>query len=85
MSRQVFNQETQVWDVINEDLPVTPQSTEELSNNARSERNSLLSATDWAAGSDLEMSDGMKVYRQGLRDVPSQGGFPQVIDWPIKP
>ena len=84
MSRQVFNQETQVWDVINEDLPVTPQSTEELSSNARSERNSLLSATDWAAGSDIVMSAEMTAYRAALRDVPQQSGFPNTHVWPTK-
>jgi len=85
MSRQVFNQETQVWDVINEDLPVIPRSTEDLASNARSERDVLLSATDWASGSDLVMSSGMTAYRQALRDVPQQSDFPDTIEWPTKP
>lgn len=85
MSRQVFNQETQVWDVINEDLPVTPRPTSELSSNARSERNSLLSATDWAAGSDIVMSAEMTAYRAALRDIPSKAGFPNDITWPQEP
>ena len=85
MSRQVFNQETQVWDVINEDLPVIPRSTEDLASDARSERDGLLSATDWASGSDLVMSSGMTAYRQALRDVPQQSDFPDTIEWPTKP
>ncbi len=36
----------------------------------RSRRNSLLSATDYYALSDVTMSDNMKTYRQDLRDLP---------------
>ena len=83
MSRQVFNQETQVWDVISEDLPVTPRSTEELSSQARAERDRLLSQTDWTSGTDVTMSSQMTTYRQALRDVPAQSGFPTTINWPV--
>ena len=31
------------------------------------------------------MSDDMKTYRQALRDVPTQAGFPHTITWPTKP
>ena len=24
-------------------------------------------------------------YRQALRDIPEQAGFPRQIDWPVKP
>ena len=44
-------------------------------------RDQLLAETDWTASSDLKMSDGMKAYRQALRDVPSQENFPEVT-WP---
>ena len=37
----------------------------------RLRRNSLLSATDYYALSDVTMSDDMKTYRQNLRDLPS--------------
>ena len=52
----------------------------------RMERNILLAETDYAALPDTaEMSDAMKTYRQALRDVPSQEGFPSDITWPEKP
>jgi len=35
----------------------------------RSERNFLLSETDWWASSDLTMTDAQKKYRQDLRDI----------------
>tara|TARA_R100000773_G_scaffold11221_1_gene10377 strand:+ start:5552 stop:5821 length:270 start_codon:yes stop_codon:yes gene_type:complete len=52
---------------------------------ARQERDSKLRATDWRAGSDLTMSDEWKAYRQALRDIPAQAGFPNSITWPTEP
>lgn len=60
---------------------VDPLKAEEV----RNERNQLLSQTDWMAGSDVTMSDAWRTYRQALRDVPSQEGFPNDITWPTKP
>lgn len=54
----------------------------ELANEARDKRNALLVETDWTASSDVTMSDAMKAYRQALRDVPAQDGFPTDINWP---
>ena len=54
-------------------------------NEARAMRDSLLAATDWTANSDVTMSDAMREYRQALRDVPSQAGFPDNVTWPVKP
>lgn len=53
--------------------------------NIRSNRDNLLSDTDWMALSDVTMSNGMSVYRQSLRDVTDQAGFPQTVTWPTKP
>ena len=53
-----------------------------LAVDAREKRNVLLAETDWTASSDVTMSDAMKAYRQALRDVPSQSGFPTDINWP---
>ena len=35
--------------------------------------------------SDVTMSSDWATYRQALRDVPSQSGFPHDITWPEKP
>jgi len=35
----------------------------------RTQRNTLLSETDWWASSDLTMTDAQKKYRQDLRDI----------------
>lgn len=51
----------------------------------RSKRNDLLKATDHYGLSDVTMSEAMTTYRQALRDVPQQSGFPSTITWPEKP
>ena len=56
-----------------------------LPTDVRNQRDSLLSATDWMALSDVTMSDAMTTYRQALRDIPAQSGFPSDITWPTKP
>ena len=60
-----------------------------LSETIRSERNTLLAETDWICLKALESgqtpSAEMVAYRQALRDVPSQAGFPGEITWPTKP
>ena len=58
---------------------------EHLRKTTRAERDLKLAATDWRAGSDLTMSDEWKAYRQALRDVPAQEGFPDNITWPSEP
>jgi hypothetical protein len=51
----------------------------------RSTRDDLLKATDHYGLSDVTMSADMATYRQALRDVPQQEGFPGTITWPTKP
>ena len=56
-----------------------------LASTERSKRDDLLKATDHYGLSDVTMSDAMTTYRQALRDVPQQSGFPGTITWPEKP
>ena len=51
----------------------------------RNQRDNLLAETDWCANSDVIMSDDMTTYRQALRDITGQAGFPTNITWPTKP
>ena len=48
-------------------------------------RDKLLAETDWWATSDRTMTQAETDYRQALRDVPSQAGFPDNVTWPTKP
>ena len=52
---------------------------------ARTKRDGLLTETDHFGLSDVTMSAEMTAYRQALRDVPQQAGFPSTITWPTKP
>ena len=51
----------------------------------RAERDSKLAETDWMALSDNTLTAEWATYRQALRDVPDQVGFPENVDWPVKP
>lgn len=63
--------------------------TAEKAFGARKDRDALLEETDGIAIGALEtgvaLSDEMLAYRQALRDVPQQEGFPSSITWPTKP
>ena len=54
----------------------------------RTKRGKLLSQSDWTQFADCKLSDSKKAewvtYRQALRDLPAQSGFPDV-DMPTKP
>lgn len=52
----------------------------------RAERNQRLAASDWTQLADAPVDDLVwAVYRQALRDVPNQPGFPVTIIWPTQP
>lgn len=52
----------------------------------RSQRDALLASTDWTQVSDAPVdSIAWAVYRQALRDLPNQAGFPSSVTWPKNP
>jgi hypothetical protein len=57
--------------------PVEP-TIEDVSQAVRAERDKKLSETDWTQGADVPQStkDKWAEYRQALRDMPQQVGFP---------
>ena len=60
-------------------------------NRVRAERNAKLAETDWLVIKEREEGGSVsnfadwKTYRQALRDVPTQTGFPSNVTWPTKP
>ena len=68
------------WSEFQETSPDAPAA-----NQARIERNALLAETDLYGLSDVTMTSEMTAYRQALRDIPDQDGFPHHITWPTKP
>jgi len=51
----------------------------------RTERNALLSETDYLALADVTLTDEMRAYRQALRDLPANTTDPANPVWPTKP
>lgn len=78
-----------VSDAVEGDFPEPPMSQEELDRlgaETRTERNRLLSESDWTQISDATVDKAAwATYRQALRDLPQQAGFPTTINWPVKP
>lgn len=71
-----------------------PEKTEEeklkeAEDQARAKRDYLISKTDYLLTADYPISaedlEAVKAYRQALRDVPQQEGFPNDIEWPTMP
>jgi len=52
----------------------------------REDRNKRLSESDWTQVLDAPVDQtAWAAYRQALRDVTAQAGFPWDIEWPVKP
>jgi hypothetical protein len=53
----------------------------------RAQRDALLRASDWTQLPDVPESIRAPhtAYRQALRDIPEQAGFPMSVVWPEKP
>lgn len=68
---------------------VVDPTEEELANLVRAERNNRLAATDFQMMPDVVLDEqtlqSVKQYRQHLRDIPNQSGFPYSIDWSGRP
>ena len=79
-----YNGKTFARKVITDNRTDAEKETDE-----RSERDALLSQSDWTVMPDSPLSDSKKTewktYRQALRDVPAQSGFPNNITWPTEP
>jgi len=61
----------------------------ELAAAIRAKRDSLLAETDKTQLPDADIEeccrDAYREYRQALREVPEQEGFPREVEWPEKP
>ena len=52
----------------------------------RDRRDRLLAKTDWTQTADAPVDKvAWAAYRQALRDIPAQEGFPADINWPAPP
>lgn len=66
-----------------------PQNTVPPETAVRAQRDFLLSDSDWSQIPDnsltTEQRQAWATYRQALRDVPNQPGFPDNVTWPVNP
>lgn len=73
---------TQQWIV----RPPTETETSAKAVEVREERNRLLTESDWTQVKDAPVDqDAWAAYRQALRDITLQPGFPWEITWPEMP
>lgn len=59
----------------------------ELTATAMAKRSQLLAQCDWTQLPDVPLATktAWVVYRQALRDISLQAGYPQTIAWPVQP
>jgi len=68
----------------------TPQPAPDMrAADARATRDGLIASCDWTQIPDAPLTAAQRAawvtYRQALRDVPAQAGFPATIIWPTLP
>jgi hypothetical protein len=76
------------WREVEEGYTSAP-TPDELADAARAKRDVLLTASDWTQLPDSPLDSDARsawaAYRQALRDITGQEGFPEEIDWPVAP
>ena len=86
----IFNETQQSWMQV---LIVREMTADEIqqrytskANEIREIRNDLLKNSDWAMIDDVPVDKSAWLsYRQTLRDIPTQGGFPFNVNFPVQP
>jgi hypothetical protein len=72
-----------------EAVPIPEPTEQELASSVRSQRDAKLSTTDYLVIPDYPISpedlEAVKAYRQALRDISEQSGFPKNVQWPVEP
>jgi len=80
------NRWTQVWTVRDMTTDEVTSRNDAQAASVRTERNDKLVASDWTQLSDSPVDKATwATYRQALRDITVQSGFPWTITWPTQP
>ena len=73
------------WDMTKANAAIAAEKSRSI----RDKRNRLLSDSDWTQIPDAPLTSSMKTawanYRQKLRDITKQAGFPDNVVWPVPP
>lgn len=76
----------QQWDLVAMTTEERTETDEAKSYAVRAERNARLAACDWTQLPDAPVDAVVwATYRQELRDISSQAGFPWDVQWPAEP
>ena len=76
---------TKIWNIVEKTPEELAEWIESKKQQVRSQRDMLISQTDYLALSDNTLSPEMAAYRKVLRDITTQEGFPESVSWPTKP
>jgi hypothetical protein len=77
---------TQQFELVDATQETIAQRTAAQTKSVRAERNTKLAASDWTQLADSTANKtAWATYRQALRDVTQQSGFPWTIEWPETP
>jgi hypothetical protein len=83
---QVNDKWQQSWEVFELDAEAKQAVEAAQAEAVRSTRNTKLAASDWTQLADSTADKAAwATYRQALRDITAQAGFPWTIDWPVAP
>ena len=76
----------ETWSVTAASADEVNRRNQEMSAQVRAQRDSLLAQSDWTQVADAPVDKtAWATYRQGLRDITAQAGFPWSVTWPTKP
>lgn len=63
-----------------------PPNLDDIAAGVRLKRNAFLASCDWTQVADAPVDAAVwATYRQALRDIPQQPGFPTNVTWPTAP
>ena len=77
------------WTQIKTAEQIETERIERATESARNQRDRLLTETDWVVVKHNELGTPIPQewldYRQALRDITEQSGFPDNVEWPTAP
>ncbi len=83
------DEENAAWDSLRTSEEYLAKELETRGNDVRVDRDAKLVESDWTVLTDSPLTTAKKTawktYRQALRDISSQEGFPDNITWPSQP
>jgi hypothetical protein len=86
---KVDNMWKQQWEVYDLSQQEIDAKTDQQAQSVRQQRDNMLSATDWRVIKSIETqtpeSPEWMQYREDLRNIPQQEGFPWNVIWPTQP